>query len=79
MYFTSPQYGGMVYFHEQDSLERAWITDLADSASIAFDLIWDLSFGENFGRLDTGDYVPFFRAVEAISKGTHLHADVDLL
>ncbi|KAK3171581.1 hypothetical protein OEA41_003665 [Lepraria neglecta] len=33
-----------------------------------FDLIGDLSFGENFGCLDTGDYVPFVRATESISK-----------
>ena len=41
---------------------------MADSGTIAFDLIGDLSFGENFGCLDAGDYVPFVRAIEAISK-----------
>lgn len=34
----------------------------------AFDLIGDLSFGENFGCLDNGDYHPFVRSIQAISK-----------
>ena len=46
----------------------ALIRVLADSSTTAFDLIGDLSFGENFGCLDTGDYVPFVRATESISK-----------
>ncbi|KAL9125918.1 MAG: hypothetical protein Q9217_004953 [Psora testacea] len=33
-----------------------------------FDLIGDLSFGENFGCLDNGDYIPFVRATPEISK-----------
>jgi cytochrome P450 len=31
-------------------------------------LIGDLSFGENFGCLDSGDYDPFVRSIKAISK-----------
>lgn len=36
---------------------------MANAGSAAFDLIGDLSFGENFGCLDTGDYVPFVGAI----------------
>lgn len=34
----------------------------------AYDLIGDLSFGEQFGCLDKGDYDPFVRSIKAIAK-----------
>ncbi|PQE06760.1 Cytochrome P450 protein [Rutstroemia sp. NJR-2017a BBW] len=34
----------------------------------SFDLIGHMSFGENFGCLDKGDYVPFVRAITAMAS-----------
>ncbi|KAL8722376.1 MAG: hypothetical protein Q9181_007501, partial [Wetmoreana brouardii] len=40
----------------------AWLT------FASFDLIGHMSFGENFGCLDKGDYVPFVRAITAMAS-----------
>ncbi|KAL8952963.1 MAG: hypothetical protein Q9222_001139 [Ikaeria aurantiellina] len=40
----------------------AWLT------FASFDLIGHMSFGENFGCLDKGDYAPFVRAITAIAS-----------
>lgn len=40
----------------------AWLT------FASFDLIGHMSFGENFGCLDKGDYVPFVKAVTAMAS-----------
>jgi len=58
----------MVHIHKYVQLPRAMTMKLADSKTQAFDLIGDLAFGEDFGCLDTGEYHPFVRATETISK-----------
>ena len=68
MHVWSAEHGRVVYCHKQAFLVRTLIRAPADSTTAAFDLIGDLSYGENFGCLDTGDYVPFVRATESISK-----------
>ncbi|KAL8985648.1 MAG: hypothetical protein Q9177_004379 [Variospora cf. flavescens] len=40
----------------------AWLT------YASFDLIGHMSFGENFGCLDTGDYAPFVQAITAMAS-----------
>ncbi|KAL8911234.1 MAG: hypothetical protein Q9171_003581 [Xanthocarpia ochracea] len=40
----------------------AWLT------FASFDLIGHMSFGENFGCLDTGDHAPFLRAITAMAS-----------
>ncbi len=40
----------------------AWLT------FATFDLIGHMSFGENFGCLDTGDYVPFVRSISSMAS-----------
>jgi hypothetical protein len=36
--------------------------------NIVFDLIRDLSFGENFGYLDSGSYYSFVASIKKVSK-----------
>ena len=69
---------------EQESILMMYVNKLMDQLSeicltsplnlvawytfTTFDLVGDLSFGENFGCLDSGDYAPFVRAIESMSK-----------
>ncbi|KAL1963922.1 hypothetical protein VTN77DRAFT_7728 [Rasamsonia byssochlamydoides] len=69
---------------EQESILQSYVDKLLEQISLrcasgpvdlvawynfaTYDLIGDLSFGDNFGCLDQGDYDPFVRSIKAMSK-----------